>query len=104
MKCEKCNRDPGIGIQMLGQACLECLRDENDRLHARVRELEEERRWRKWPEETPEEDKEYWVLRKDPLVDSGKLYPQVMEGWEIKVHDRINVFFRPIGPMPQEAK
>ena len=62
--------------------------------------LEEQLRWRKWPEEKPEKDKEYWVLCDDRLNDNGKLYPEVRDGWEIQGRVRGVLYFRPIGPMP----
>ena len=45
---------------------IDALRVENDRLRALTRKLEEERRWRKWPDEKPECDSRipYQVIHK----------------------------------------
>ncbi len=62
----------------------------------RVRELEEERRWRKWPEEKPEVEQQCQLILANklaPILCCSK-YP--FDHWE-----NLNAtHWRPIGPLP----
>jgi len=88
--------------------CCQCMQDqrnalevENDQLRARVRELEDQLRWRKWPEEKPEDVGTYQCIFKAVMyptflhiemlpMDSGMV-------WNSKVDPN---YWRPIGPLP----
>jgi len=72
---------------------------ENDQLRARVRELDDQLRWRKWPEEKPETNGRYLVLT-DGSTDIGYhvSYYSMSAGWATK--DTGISHWRPIGPLP----
>src|SRR5574343_948618 len=106
-RCDTCGKNlDQMEVQSVqtdnGDLCLTCAGREIDRLH----KLEADQRWRRWPEEMPEDNAEYWVMKSDPLNDNGKLYGCVMEGWEIAEHSDkswkagLVLYFRPIGELP----
>jgi hypothetical protein len=68
---------------------------ENAQLRARVRELEEERRWRKWPEEKPDKDGKYLLWDGDSYKENSWFDG----GWRFE-YDWIT-HWRPIGTMPE---
>jgi hypothetical protein len=73
---------------------------ENDQLRARVRELEDQLRWRKWPEEKPEVGQHYLLM-------AGAKAPTVAEftGENFRFPSRIVdgvTHWRPIGELPGE--
>jgi hypothetical protein len=73
---------------------------ENDQLRARVRELDDQLRWRKWPEEKPVNSGRYLVLT-DGSTDIGNhlsYWSRTVESWSTK--DAGIAFWRPIGPLP----
>ena len=87
--------------------CCQCMQDqrnalevENDQLRARVRELEDQLRWRKWPEEKPEVGQHYLLM-------AGAKAPTVAEftGENFRFPSRIVdgvTHWRPIGELPGE--
>ena len=87
--------------------CCQCMQDqrnalevENDQLRARVRELEDQLRWRKWPEEKPVTSGRYLVLT-DGSTDIGNhlsYWSRTAESWSTK--DAGIAYWRPIGPLP----
>ena len=86
--------------------CCQCMQDqrnaleaENDQLRARVRELEDQLRWRKWPEEKPTPRCHYLVLT-DGSCDVGThvSYYSVNIGWATE--DAGITYWRPIAPLP----
>ena len=87
--------------------CCQCMQDqrnalevENDQLRARVRELEETQRWRKWPEEKPVNSGRYLVLT-DGSTDIGNhlsYWSRTAASWSTK--DAGIAYWRPIGPLP----
>lgn len=75
-------------------------------LRARVRELEDLTRWRKWPEETPPGDDIYQVLFDEDSSGLGFdpdhiAYDYEHGQWE---WSKDPIYWRPIGPMPQEVR
>ena len=80
-------------------------KEKNDQLRSRVRELEEAQRWRKWPEEKPEDVGTYQCIFKAVMYptflhiemlprDSGMV-------WNSKVDPS---YWRPVGPLPKEGE
>lgn len=61
---------------------IEQTRAENERMKARIAELEEERRWRKFPDEKPEEWSTVVVRLSDGFYDLA-VYLSNGQGWDI---------------------
>ena len=89
--------------------CVFCTRELLPKVFARVRELEELVRWRKWPEEKPEVNGQYEVLRlhygaKDFTIQNSLFNPEINQHgghvffWSVSSVD----YWRPIGPMPTQ--
>ena len=87
--------------------CCQCMQDqrnalevENDQLRARVRELEETQRWRKWPEEKPE------VEQHCQLILANNSFPHLCCSIYPFAHwENLNAtHWRPIGPLPKEIE
>ncbi len=85
--------------------CCQCMQDqrnalevENDQLRARVRELEDQLRWRKWPEEKPKIIGVYLVLTGNSELDCEAIHFHDQTNWHI--HGRPVLYWRPIGPLP----
>lgn len=61
---------------------IERIKAENERMKARIAELEEERRWRKFPDEKPEEWATVVVKFSDGFYDLA-VYMSNGQGWDI---------------------
>lgn len=79
----------------LSQFCTATTKRESE-LQSRVRELEDQLRWRKWPEEKPEAEQQCQLILANklaPILCCSK-YP--FDHWE-----NLNAtHWRPIGPLP----
>jgi hypothetical protein len=82
----------------LSQFCTATTKRESE-LQSRVRELDDQLRWRKWPEEKPVNSGRYLVLT-DGSTDIGYhvSYYSMSAGWATK--DTGISHWRPIGPLP----
>ena len=83
----------------LSQFCTATTKRESE-LQSRVRELDDQLRWRKWPEEKPVNSGRYLVLT-DGSTDIGNhlsYCSRTVESWSTK--DAGIAFWRPIGPLP----
>jgi len=83
----------------LSQFCTATTKRESE-LQSRVRELDDQLRWRKWPEEKPVTSGRYLVLT-DGSTDIGNhlsYWSRTVESWSTK--DAGIAFWRPIGPLP----
>jgi len=83
----------------LSQFCTATTKRESE-LQSRVRELDDQLRWRKWPEEKPVNSGRYLVLT-DGSTDIGNhlsYWSRTVESWSTK--DAGIAFWRPIGPLP----
>ena len=86
---------------------LEIPQDEYDRINSRIAELEEERRWRKFPDEKPEEWETVVVRFSDGFYDLA-VYLSNGQGWDIGdglYHKSEEVtHWMPLPPAPKEDK
>jgi len=83
----------------LSQFCTATTKRESE-LQSRVRELDDQLRWRKWPEEKPVTSGRYLVLT-DGSTDIGNhlsYWSRTAESWSTK--DAGIAYWRPIGPLP----
>lgn len=70
-------------------------------LRDRVRELEDQLRWRKWPEEEPKEPGQYLVLDCRGLAEVNYVMigEDAGEGEWVPFPDQLR-YWRPVGPLP----
>lgn len=85
--------------------CCQCMQDqrnalevENDQLRARVRELEETQRWRKWPEESPTETGYYIVWKFNLSYTPNGFYSVNSDSWDVMWK---RFYWMPQMPLPE---
>lgn len=103
-RCDTCGNDldrmeaPSVNT-CNGDFCLICAGREIERLH----KLESDQRWRKWPEEKPEEKDEYMTIIDDEGNDDTCLL--FWNGSEFCLRGGFRPlvrYWRPIGELPKE--
>lgn len=84
----------------LSQFCTATTKRESE-LQSRVRELEDQLRWRKWAEEEPKESGQYLVLDCRGLAEVNYLMigEDASEGEWVPFPDQLR-YWRPIGELP----
>ena len=85
--------------------CCQCMQDqrnalevENDQLRARVRELEDQLRWRKWPEESPTETGYYIVWKFNLSYTPNGFYSVNSDSWDVMWK---RFYWMPQMPLPE---
>lgn len=74
------------------------------KLEQEIRDLRDQLRWRKWPEEKPDKGGAYLVyeteLYKDPCMHVGYFVPENNERWLVNHYQRNITHWRPLGEDP----